>query len=188
MIRRTAMTALSAAALMPVLLRSAGAQTAPGGGAQPAPGGGVQTAPGAGGQPAPGMDVQLLQRILVDSVFSLASSELALQKAQAPAVKTFAQFEVNEQRATMQAMKIGGLPLPAQIDMDGPKMQLLQQLRGLDGAQFDLAYLQGQIAVHQELLQLYQPLLAAGTVPEQVIATLSVAAIQQHIAMLQAIA
>lgn len=164
MLRRTAVTALSAAALMPVLLRAASAQTASGG------------------------DAQLRQRILAASTFSLTSSEMALQKAQAPAVKTFAQFEANEQRATMQAMKIAGIPMPAQVEMDAQKMQMTQQLRGLDGAQFDRMYLQGQTMGHQELLQLHQTLLTSGTREEQVIATLSVASIQQHIAMLQAMA
>jgi putative membrane protein len=158
------MTALSAAALMPVLLRSASAQTASGG------------------------DAQLRQRILAASTFSLTSSEMALQKAQAPAVKTFAQFEANEQRATMQAMKIAGIPMPAQVEMDAQKMQMTQQLRSLEGAQFDRMYLQGQTMGHQELLQLHQTLLTSGTQGEQVIATLSVASIQQHIAMLQAMA
>jgi putative membrane protein len=164
MLRRSAMTALSAAALMPVLLRSASAQTASGG------------------------DAQLRQRILAASTFSLTSSEMALQKAQAPAVKTFAQFEANEQRATMQAMKIAGIPMPAQVEMDAQKMQMTQQLRSLEGAQFDRMYLQGQTTGHQELLQLHQTLLTSGTQGEQVIATLSVASIQQHIAMLQAMA
>ncbi|MCG7364217.1 DUF4142 domain-containing protein [Roseomonas sp. ACRSG] len=165
MLRRTAVTTLSAAALMPVLLRAASAQTASG-----------------------SSDAQLRQRILAASTFSLTSSEMALQKAQAPAVKTFAQFEANEQRATMQAMKIAGIPMPAQVEMDAQKMQMTQQLRGLDGAQFDRMYLQGQTTGHQELLQLHQALLASGTKEEQVIATLSVASIQQHIAMLQAMA
>lgn len=164
MLRRTAVTALSAAALTPILLRTASAQTASGG------------------------DAQLLQRILAASTFSLTSSELALQKAQAPAVKTFAQFEAAEQRATMQAMKIAGIPMPAQVEMDAQKMQMTQQLRTLDGTQFDRMYLQGQTMGHQELLQLHQTLLTAGNKDEQVIATLSVASIQQHIAMLQAMA
>src|SRR5690349_18823019 len=109
MLRRTAVTALSAAALMPLLLRTASAQTAAGG------------------------DAQLRQRILAASTFSLASSEMALEKAQAPAVKTFAQFEANEQRATMQAMKIAGIPMPPQVEIDPQKMQMTQQLRSLDG-------------------------------------------------------
>ncbi|WP_158600960.1 DUF4142 domain-containing protein [Teichococcus wenyumeiae] len=164
MLRRTAATALSAAALMPVLLRTASAQTAAGGNAQ------------------------LLPRILAASAFSLATSDLALQKAQAPAVKTFAQFEANEQRAVLQAMKIAGIPMPAQVEMDPQKMQMMQQLQTLEGTQFDRMYLQGQTVGHQELLQLFQTLLTSGSQSEQVIATLAVASIQQHIAMLQAMA
>jgi putative membrane protein len=164
MLRRTAVTALSAAALMPVLLRVASAQTASGG------------------------DAQLRQRILAASTFSLTSSEMALQKAQAAPVKAFAQFEANEQRATMQAMKLAGVAIPSEVPMDAQKMQMAQQLRALDGTQFDRMYVQGQVTGHQELLQLHQTLLTSGTREEQIIATLSVASIQQHIAMLQAIA
>jgi putative membrane protein len=164
MLRRTAMTALSFAAVSPFLLRAASAQSASGG------------------------DAQLRQRILAASTFSLNGSELAIQKAQTPAVKTFAQFEAAEQRAEQQAMRLAGLPIPATVEMDGQKLQMTQQLRTLDGAQFERMYLQGQTMGHQELLQLHQTLLTAGTREEQVIATLAIASIQQHIAMLQAFA
>jgi putative membrane protein len=162
MLRRTAMTALSAAAFSPFVIRAANAQT--------------------------GSDATMLrQRILAASTFSLNGSEMAVQKARTPAVKTFAQFEAAEQRAEQQAMKIAGIPLPAEVQMDAQKMQMAQQLRTLDGSDFERMYLQGQVAGHQELLQLHQTLLTSGTREEQVIATLAVASIQQHIAMLQAI-
>ncbi|MFC7553079.1 DUF4142 domain-containing protein [Pseudoroseomonas wenyumeiae] len=103
-------------------------------------------------------------------------------------MKTFAQFEANEQRAVLQAMKIAGIPMPAQVEMDPQKMQMMQQLQSLEGTQFDRMYLQGQTVGHQELLQLFQALLTSGSQSEQVIATLAVASIQQHIAMLQAMA
>jgi predicted outer membrane protein len=165
MLRRTALGALTAAAVTPLMIRTAAAQSA-----------------------ATGQVAQLRQQILGASTFSLNTSEMALQKAQMPAVKTFAQFEANEQRATMEAMKLAGLTIPSEVPMDAQKMQMMQQLRTLDGTQFDRMYLQGQTLGHQELLQLHQQLLTAGTQSEQVIATLSIASIQQHIAMLQAIA
>jgi putative membrane protein len=162
MLRRTAMTALSAAALSPLLVRAASAQT------------------------APSSVAQLRLRLLAASAFSLNGSEMAIQKARTPAVKTFAQFEAAEQRAEQQAMKLAGIPMPTSVELDAEKTQMAQQLRALDGAEFERMYLQGQVAGHQELLQLHQALLSSGTKEEQVIATLAIASIQQHIAMLQA--
>jgi len=160
MLRRTAMTALSVAALSPLLMQAACAQT--------------------------GSPTQLRQQLLAASTFSLNSSTLAARQAQAPAVKTFAQFEAAEQQAEMQAMKLAGVPIPAEVPMDAQKMQMMQQLQGLSGAQFDRMYLQGQLTGHQELLALHQALLTAGSREEQIIATLGIASINQHIAMLRA--
>ena len=94
--------------------------------------------------------------MLAASTFSLNSSVLAARQAQAPAVKTFAQFEAAEQRAEMQAMKLAGVPMPAEVPTDAQKMQMMQQLQGFSGAQFDRMYLEGQVVGHLELLALHQ--------------------------------
>ena len=48
-------------------------------------------------------------------------------------------------------------------------------------------YLEGQVVGHRELLALHQALLTAASREEQIIATLGIARINQHLAMLQAI-
>ena len=63
---------------------------------------------------------------------------------------------------------------------------MMQQLQGFSDAQFDRMYLEGQVAGHQELLALHQALLTAASREEQIIATLGIASINQHIAMLRA--
>jgi putative membrane protein len=124
--------------------------------------------------------------LLAASTFSLNSSVLAARQAQAPAVKTFAQFEAAEQQAGMQAMKLAGLPIPAEVPTDAQKTQTMQKLQGFSGAQFNRMYLQGQVAGHRELLALHEALLTAASREEQIIATLGIASINQHIAMLRA--
>jgi putative membrane protein len=164
MLRRTATAALSASLLSPLFVGAANAQS------------------------ASSSLIQLRQQLLAASTFSLNTSAMAVRQAQAPAVKTFAGFEAAEQQAEMQAMKIAGLPIPAEVRLDAQKTQMMKELQGLSGAQFDRMYLQGQDAGHRELLTLHQNLLTSGTREEQIIATLGIASIQQHIAMLKAMA
>jgi predicted outer membrane protein len=164
MLRRTAMAAMSASVLSPLFVRVANAQT------------------------ASSSLIQLRQQLLAASTFSLNTSAMAVRQAQAPAVKTFAEFEAAEQQAEMQAMKIAGLPIPAEVPMDAQKIQMMTTLQGLSGMEFDRMYLQGQTVGHRELLTLHQSLLTSGTREEQIIATLGIPSIQQHIAMLKAMA
>jgi putative membrane protein len=159
--RRTAIGALGAAAFMPGLHNTASAQT----------------------RPASGL-AQTRQMALLGNQFSTQTSDLAPGRAQHDIVKAFAHFEAAEQRSIVQAMQLARLPVTA-VALPPEKMQILQQLQGLQGAAFDSLYLQVQLQGHQELLQAQEGLLAAGSKDEKVIATIAVAAIQQHTAMLQ---
>lgn len=159
--RRTAMGALGAAAFIPGLIRTASAQTRPAGSV-----------------------AQFRQMALMGNQFSTQTSDLAPGRAQHDIVKAFAHFEGAEQRSILQAMQIAGLPVRA-MPLPPERMQVVQQLQGLQGAQFDSLYLRVQLQGHQELLQAHEGLVAAGTQDEKVISTIAVAGIQQHIAMLQ---
>ena len=164
--RRTAMSALGAAAFMPALPRPASAQT-------------TSTSTRA----ASGL-MQFRQLALAGNQFSTQTSDLATGRAQHDIVKAFAHFEAAEQRSIVQAMQLARLPVTT-VTLPPEKMQMLQQLQGLQGAAFDSLYMQVQLQGHQELLHAHEGLLAAGGKDEKVISTIAVAAIQQHIAMLQ---
>jgi len=164
MIRRTALGALAGAATIPFLARGAWAQTAS----------------------MPSDPMQLRAMGLAGSAFAMQTSEMALQQATRPDVRQFAQFEAAEQRALMEAMRVGGVDVPAQVTMDARKSQMLQQLRAAQGPAFDRAYIEGQVMGHQELLQIHQTMARSAPTPvERALSTLAVASIQQHLVMLQ---
>lgn len=163
MIRRNVIAGLAGAGLAPVLVRSAAAQQAM--------------------SPA-----DVARDALGDMAFALASSQLATQKAENAMVKAFAQMETEEQMAFTEARRMAGLPLPSPSMMDSGEQQLMQQLQPLRGAEFDRAYVQGQIRGHQELLQTQTAIAQSGARPEErMLATVAVPAIKSHLAMLQGI-
>lgn len=139
-------------------------------------------------QPATGVvePVQLAGHALASGAFALQSSELALRKATRPEAKAFAGFEIVEQRTMLEALRVAGLQPPDPVALDAEKAQILGQLRGLEGAAFDRAYIATQASGHGELLQLHQALARRAPQPAQrALSTLATAAIQQHMMMLQ---
>ncbi len=128
------------------------------------------------------------QMALGGMAFALATSQLAMQRAEIPVARTFAQLEAEEQMAFADARRMGGLPVPSPSMMDTQKQQMVQQLQSMSGAQFDRMFVQGQIMGHQELLQLHQTLAQSGaTQGDRMLATVAVPAIKSHLAMLQGI-
>jgi putative membrane protein len=131
---------------------------------------------------------QVRQMALGGMAFALATSQIALQRAENATVKTFAQLEAEEQQAFAQARQMAGLPVPSPSMMDAQKQQMVQQLQSLSGGQFDRMYIQGQTTGHQELLQLHQAMAQSGaTREERMLGTVAVPAIKSHLAMLQGI-
>lgn len=170
MIRRNLLLAgVAGAGLAPTLIRSAAAQQS-------------TMSPG---NMSP---EQTAQMALGGMAFALATSQLATQRGEGAAVKTFAQLETEEQMAFAAARRMAGLPVPAPSMMDAQKQQMVTQLQSLSGAQFDRMYLQGQTMGHQELLQLHQTMAQSGARQEErMLATVAVPAIKSHLAMLQGI-
>jgi putative membrane protein len=120
--------------------------------------------------------------------FALATSQVALQRAENASVRTFAQLEAEEQETFAAARQMAGLAPPNPAMMDGQKQQMLQQLQGASGREFDRAYLQGQITGHEELLQLHMAMARASTDREErLLGMVGVPAIKTHLVMLQSI-
>lgn len=165
MIRRTILAGLAGAGLAPALLRPAAAQ---------------QSALSA---------ADVARDALGDMAFALATSQLAMQRAENPLVRTFAQMEAEEQMAFNEARRMAGLPLPSPSMMDAGEQQLMQQLQSLrGGAEFDRAFVQGQIRGHNELLQTHSAIAQSGSrLEERMLATVAVPAIKSHLSMLQGI-
>ena len=125
------------------------------------------------------------QMALGGMAFALATSQLALQRAESPMARTFAQLEAEEQMAFAEARRMGGLPVPSPSMMDAQKQQMVQQLQTMSGSQFDRMYVQGQIMGHNELLALNSAYAQAGFDTQgRSVATLAVPSIQTHLTIL----
>jgi putative membrane protein len=120
------------------------------------------------------------------STFSLTSSRMAAQKASNPMVRQFAMLEATEQEAVMEAMRMAGVTIPAQVPVPQAKLQMAQALEAASGQAFDREYLRGQKMGHEELLAIHQRIAQGGSSPaERIIGTLSVPAIRTHLAMIE---
>ena len=103
--------------------------------------------------------VQYKKFTLLGGTFAKETSQVALTRATNPKVKEFAQFEVDEQTVIAQVLTNLSNPPPAPLDPGHASK--LTDLQSQSGKAFDVAYVQGQIAGHQELLSIQQGYLAA---------------------------
>lgn len=125
------------------------------------------------------------QPALLGGNFALLSSRIAADKGTAPAVKTFAGLEIAEQEAT--AMAFGAQPGVGGVSEK--HAALLQQLESAPaGAEFDMMYVDGQIAGHEELHRIHSDYAKNGTDPMARGASMvGVPSIKTHLAMLRGI-
>ena len=134
-------------------------------------------------QTATGMDEAKLPALLGGD-FATASSQLASRKSSNNSVKTFAELEIAEQEAVATAF--GSEPGAAGIRED--HAALLAQLETAEGAEFDMMYIEGQIAGHEELLDIHRTYARNGDDPMARGASLvGVTGIQTHLVMLESI-
>lgn len=177
MIRRLALGVLAAPLIIrPTLAQSPGTERA--------------QAPNQSHNPAQAASAdQARQQALGGMAFALATSQIAERMAEAAPVKLFATLEAEEQTTFAQIRQRVGLPAPTPGNMNTQQQQMLAQLQGLRGSEFDRMYVRGQMQGHQELLRLHQAISSnPANQQEEIIATLAVPAIKSHLAMLQGIA
>ena len=143
--------------------------------------------------------MQHIDQSLAVGTVALQTSEIALQKAQNPKVKQFAQFERDEQTTLSEVLRSwqepaatastaprgAGASAPTIPPDKADMMQSLQQAKA--GADFDRMYIQGQIQGHQELLQIQERYLQANSRNREHVnvAKLARGHIKEHLAMLQ---
>jgi putative membrane protein len=121
--------------------------------------------------------------VLQAGAFSMQTSQLAIERARNPRLRDFAQLEANEQMAVAAALGAA----PGSVPLRPDQAQMVQQLSSMSGARFDAMYLKGQIAGHEELLALNEPIARGGGMGgrEQSVALVAVPAIQTHLYMLR---
>jgi putative membrane protein len=131
---------------------------------------------------------------------SLATSQLALEKAHNEYVKMFAEFEVAEQETIADIIKTmqgagsnattGQASPPTAIihdQLDAKGKQVLDKLKSVKaGEDFEREYISAQIDGHQELLKIQETYLKSGTVREEIsVAKLARGQIKEHLALLE---
>jgi putative membrane protein len=198
--RRLVLTGLAAAVTTPAFAQTQQpapiqATPQPAGGQPGAAAGGVYGGAGQMGQ----AEVQHLQQTLATGTVALQTSEIALQKAQNPRVKQFAQFERDEQTTIAEVLRSmqepaatasGGAAKPAATAPEIPadKAKMMEELqKAKAGAEFDRLYIQGQVQGHQELLQIQERYLQSNSRNREHVnvAKLARGHIKEHIAHLQ---
>lgn len=128
------------------------------------------------------------RQTLMAGGFALQTSQIALQKAQSPRVKQFAQFEAAEQTTIAEVLTNSQTPTPPRLDAQ--QQQMMQELEQASGSAFDMQYIQGQIQGHRQLLQIQQAFIQSqrdmksGDIH---VAMMARTMIQEHLTLLQEI-
>ena len=128
-----------------------------------------QSAPG---MPAPNQlnqnDRLFVYELTIGGNAEVASGQLAEQKGGFPAIRDFGhQMAADHSKANQQLMqlaKAANLPQPGEPDEEHKAMR--SQLDQLRGADFDLAYIRGQVADHQKTAQLLEWEIGSGQDPQ----------------------
>ena len=120
---------------------------------------------------------------LQSDAFELSSSQLALQRARSPAVRSFARQMVQDHTMTSQAL---GVPAGSAVALDARHATMLNQLAPLSGRAFDAAYAQMQVMAHQEAVGMFAAYAQGGVDPAmRAFAQQVLPSLQMHLTMAQ---
>jgi putative membrane protein len=125
-----------------------------------------------------------VQMAAASDLFEIQSSQLALTKGQNPEVRSFAQMLIDHHTATTQqltaaATAAGTTPNPMLMPMQA---EMISQLQGANGAEFDRLYLRQQVPAHEMALALHQNYARDGDTPGlRTVASAAVPIIRQHL-------
>ena len=110
--------------------------------------------------PARGQDANdkiFADRAAASNMAELAEAKLALDQSQNDNVRKFARRMIQDHGATGDALttlaKVGGFGLPTTPTESRQKE--IARLRALTGAEFDRAYLNGQVTAHRDAVDLF---------------------------------
>lgn len=158
MIVRAALS-LSAALLLPATVLAQGAGSNAG---QSPPAAATQKTVSPG---APVTTATFLEKVAAGNTFEIDSSRLATSKSANDTVKAFAQQMVSDHTEAGSKFKAAvsesGLKAPAD-KLDAKHAAIVEKLKGLQGAEFDRAYLAAQREAHVETIALFEAYAARG--------------------------
>ena len=119
---------------------------------------------------------------LEGGMFLMQTSMLAQERGTSDNVKAFAALEIAEQQAVARAFSAEGAEVPLRED----HAQILADLQAAEGDAFDMAYLDAQIAGHEEARPIHETYAESGTDPMARGASMvGVTGIDTHLVMLQ---
>ena len=123
-------------------------------------------------------------------MYEIASSQLALQKAQSPELKKFAQRMIDEHTMTSAEMKkvVGSMPdVTIPTAMDERRQGMVDNLKQAPANNFDQVYIAQQTASHQENVELHQTYAENGDNPAlKALAAKHLPMITQHLQQIRA--
>jgi putative membrane protein len=90
------------------------------------------------------------------NMFEIRSSQAALEKTQNDQVRQFAQKMVQDHTGAGDRLKEAAQGQSVPTDLDQRHAQMLQQLQGASGPDFDRRYVQLQLAAHQDSVLLFE--------------------------------
>lgn len=113
-------------------------------------------------------DQNFVTKAAIGGMFEVQSSELADRNAQSAEVKSFAKQMIKDHGKANKELsslaKDQGAEIPKALD--AKHAAELKKLEGLQGAEFDKSYIQGQRAAHKEAVGLFQSYSDSGGDPE----------------------
>jgi putative membrane protein len=137
---------------------------------------------------APTQALPFVAKAGASDLYEIQSSQLALNEAKNPKVKSFAQMMIKHHTMTTRdvtaAAKAAGLTPPPPA-LEPAQAEMIAQLQPLHGEAFDQAYVSQQKTAHGMALTLHQTYSANGDNPQlKKAATKAVPIVKQHIAEL----
>jgi putative membrane protein len=141
-------------------------------------------------QKAPAEAMFFAKKVASANTFEIQSSELAKDRAQSADVKSFAEQMISDHtkagedfKAALQQANVS----PAPAEQPGAKQRAtLTKLRNAQGAAFDKAYVDAQLAAHKEAVTLFRTYSKRGrTAPLKEFAANTLPTLEHHLSMVQ---
>ncbi|HYD87681.1 MAG TPA: DUF4142 domain-containing protein [Vitreimonas sp.] len=125
----------------------------------------TETAPAESSAPTAAMnDATFAQAVANSDAFEIQSSELAAQRAARQEVKDFAAMMIRDHSQTTQELAALAPQInltPPAPQLDGLKQDRINALRSASGEAFDDAYLDAQVAAHEEAVRTFEDYIAS---------------------------
>lgn len=118
--------------------------------------------------------------------FEIATSKLALANSSSAAVKSYANKMIAAHTTSTDKLKTAAAPMTPDPTLSPAQQQQLDQLQTLKGSAFDTAYIAGQTAGHQEVLDVLKAYSATGEAPQlKSFATTMIPTVTAHLNMVK---